>query len=1068
MTQYLELHAHSNFSLLDGASTVEQLVEAAHNAGMGGLALTDHNGLYAAPQFFRVAKEAGIKPIIGAELTLESSFHVTLLVENSAGYTNLSRLITKAHLAGSKGDPRLTFADLAERSEGLICLSGCSKGEIPSLMLKGKKDEALQAAQKYRALFGPDHFSIELQHHLHPEDSKLCKQLVELAKKLGFYTVATNNVHYSVREDHRLQDILVCIKNRVILDNSAGFRKPNSEYHLKGYEEIRALPHIPEAAISRTLAIAEQCAFDLNFSSYRFPDFPVPSGETAEGYLRKLCIEGVRKRYGELNETITERLNYEFELIRGKGLFGYFLIVWDIMEFARKNGILAQGRGSAASSLVAYVLGITPVDPIRHKLFVGRFLNEFGVPDIDIDISTNRREEVIQYVYEKYGREHAAMVCTYVTFRARNAVREVGKVLGLPSHLLDRMAKSLSSYSAAHAIDDLKEIAEFRGYLGSDAWEHFVRMCKKIADFPRHLSIHVGGMIISSKPVSEIVPLEWARAEGRVVCQWDKDGVDDAGLIKVDLLGLRMLSLISDATEFIEEQQGVPFDLGCLPMDDPAVYELITKADTIGVFQVESRAQMQSLPRVKPRTLEDLGVEVAIIRPGPLQGNMVHPYMRRRQGVEPVQYLHPLLEPVLEESLGVILFQEQILEVAIIIAGFTAGEANKLRKAMGRKNAFAELQKWRGRFAAGARVKGIDETTANKIFDLIGGFAEFGFCKSHAMSFALLCYRSAFLKKYYPVAFYCALLNNQPMGFYQPEVIINDAKRHGVKILPVEINKSLWQCGIEMSDADLHSSGDRGGSEEPHPQAGTQAYGGVRRGERRSTPASGYPEGIHMKANWHSIRLGFRYVKEMGEDRAGKIVAARVRGAFASVKEFCFRTKLDRESIQNLIAVGAFDGIDRSRRHLLWELGSLEMTGHDGMDLPATEKVSLDEMTAREELVVDYSIQGFSARRHLIDEYRERLAGLGAVRSSVIAVCPSGTDVSIGGLTVCLQMPPTAKGFAFLTLEDEEGLVNVVLRPDVYKTYRQIVRLEPLILIEGTIQKEDGVTNVIAKRVASL
>jgi error-prone DNA polymerase len=1013
---YVELHAHSNFSLLDGASTVEQLVEAAHAAGMSALALTDHNGLYAAPQFFRAAKEAGIKPVIGAELTLEGSFHITLLVKERTGYTNLSRLITKAQLAGSKGDPKLTFTDLAERSEGLVCLSGCSKGEIASLMLNRKKDEAFQAAQKYCALFGPDHFYIELQHHLHPEDSKLCRQLVELAKGLGVRTVASNNVHYAVREDHRLQDILACIRNRVTLDNSAGFRKPNSEYYLKDAHGMLTLSHLPEEAISQTLAIAEQCAFDLDFSSYRFPDFPVPSGETAKRYLRKLCIEGAYKRYGESNDTIIERLKYEFELIEGKGLFGYFLIVWDIMKFARENGILAQGRGSAASSLVAYVLGITPVDPIRHNLFVGRFLNEFGIPDIDIDIATHRREEVIQYVYEKYGREYAAMVCTYVTFRARNAVREVGKVLGLPSHILDRMAKSLSSYSAAHAIDDLNEIAEFRGYLGSDAWEHFVSMCKKMADFPRHLSIHVGGMIISSKPVSEIVPLEWARAEGRVVCQWDKDGVDDAGLIKVDLLGLRMLSLISDTREFIEDQRDTPLDLDALPMDDPAVYDLITRADTIGVFQVESRAQMQSLPRVKPKTLEDLGVEVAIIRPGPLQGNMVHPYMRRRQGLEPVHYLHPLLEPVLNETLGVILFQEQILQVAIVIAGFTAGEANKLRKAMGRKNAFAELQKWRGRFVAGAGTKGIDEATANKIFDLIGGFAEFGFCKSHAMSFALLCYRSAWLKLYYPQAFYCALLNNQPMGFYLPEVIINDAKRHGVAILPVEINKSLWQCSIENT----------------------------------------------------GIRLGFRYVKEMGADRAGKIIVARVRGVFTSLKEFCFRTRLDKESIQNLIAVGAFDGIDRSRRHLLWELGSLEMTGYDGMDLPTSEKVALDEMSCREEIVADYSIQGFSARRHLLEEYRERLNHMGAVGSSQIGRSVSGRDVRIGGLTVCLQMPPTAKGFAFLTLEDEEGLTNVVLRPDVFKTYRQIVRLEPLIMVEGTIQKEDGVVNLIAKKVISL
>ena len=1013
---YIELHCHSHFSLLDGASTVEQLVEAAHNAGMGGLALTDHNGLYAAPQFFRTAKEAGLKPIVGAELTLEGSFHVTLLVTNSTGYTNLSRLITRAQLAGSKGDPKLTFSDLAERNEGLICLSGCSKGETPSLMLQGRKDEALKAAQKYRSVFGSDRFYIELQHHLHPEDSRLCRQLAEMARTLGVRTVATNNVHYVAREDHRLQDILVCIRNRVTLDNSAGFRKPNSEYYLKSADAMHALAHLPQDAISRTLAIAEQCDYDLDFSSYRFPDFPLPEGATAEEYLRRLCLEKARQRFGELNNTLMERLDYEFDLIRGKGLFGYFLIVWDIMEFARKNGILAQGRGSAASSLVAYVLGITPVDPIRHKLFVGRFLNEFGVPDIDIDISTNRREEVIQYVYEKYGREHAAMVCTYVTFRARNAVREVGKVLGLPPPVLDRMAKSLSSYSAAHAIDDLKEIAEFRGYLGSDAWGHFVGMCRKIADFPRHLSIHVGGMIIASRPVSEIVPLEWARAEGRVVCQWDKDGVDDAGLIKVDLLGLRMLSLISDAAEFIEEQQDTPLDLETLPMDDPAVYEMVAKADTIGVFQVESRAQMQSLPRVKPRTLEDLGVEVAIIRPGPLQGNMVHPYMKRRQGIEPVQYLHPLLEPVLEESLGVILFQEQILQVAILIAGFTAGEANKLRKAMGRKNGFVELQKWRGRFTAGAQVKGIGETTANKIFDLIGGFAEFGFCKSHAMSFALLCYRSAFLKHYYPEAFYCALLNNQPMGFYQPEVIINDAKRHNVTILPVDINKSLWQCGVE---------------------------------DKR-------------------IRLGFRYVKEMGEDRAGKIIAARLRGAFASLREFCIRTRLDKESIQNLVAVGAFDGIDRSRRHLLWELGALQIAGVHGIDLCVSEKVALDDMTVKEETMVDYSIQGFSARRHLIDEYRERLRSMGAVGSSQIERSVSGKSVRIGGLTVCLQMPPTAKGFAFLTLEDEEGLTNVVLRSDVYSEYRQIVRLEPLIVVDGTVQKEDGVTNLIAKRIASL
>ena len=1015
--QYVELHAHSNFSLLDGACFPGELVEAARIRGMTALALTDHNGLYGVPQFCRSAKEAGITPIVGAELTLENACHITLLVKNTRGYGNLSRLVTRAQLSGSKGSPRLAFAHIAELSGGLICLSGCKKGEIASLLLQGKGEDAQKAAWRYMSVFPPGSLYLEMQHHLDPEDRSLCRKLMDLAKKSGIPPVAANNVHYGEQSDHKLHDILVCMRHRVGLDDSAPFRRPNAEYYLKDHKEMLLLPGLPPEAIGRTLAIAEACAFELDFSSYCFPDFDLPPGEKPCAYLRRLCDEKACGRYGGISDEVKGRLEQELALIERKGLCGYFLIVWDIMEFARRNGILAQGRGSSASSLVAYLLGITPVDPIRHGLFVGRFLNESSaVPDIDIDIDTRRREEVIRYVYEKYGEEHAAMVCTYVTFRARNAIREVGKVFGFPPHVLDRMARSVSAYSPASAIEDLKDVPEFRQYLDSAAWAHFCTLSRQIADFPRHLSIHVGGMIISSRPISEMVPLERARAKGRVVCQWDKDGVNDAGLIKVDLLGLRMLSLIDEATLLVKKTRGIALDLDRLPEDDPSVYDLIGRADTVGVFQVESRAQMQSLPRVKPRSLEDLGIEVAIIRPGPLQGDMVHPYMRRRNREERVIHLHPLLEPILRETLGVILFQEQVLQVAMAVAGFTAGVADRLRKAMDRKKGRAEMERWRDTFLEGAAGIGVDKARAMKIFDLICGFAEFGFCKSHAMSFALLCYRSAFLKRYYPLEFYCALLNNQPMGFYIPEVIIGDARRHGVECFPVDVNESLWVCSPEE----------------------------------------------------HGIRLGFRYVKSLGEEGADAIVAERKKGSFRSFKEFCFRVRLDKDALRSLIIIGAFDRLERSRRRLLWGLRSVDAAGLREIDLDTAGDAPLDEMTGREELRAAYSIQGFSASSHLVELYRDMLSRQGAVKSSQLSRLASGDAVKIGGYNICLQVPPTARGFAFITLEDEEGLVNVVLKPNVYRMYRQLVRLKPLLIVDGVVERKDGVINVMAERVSGM
>jgi error-prone DNA polymerase len=1015
---YIELHCHSNFSLLDGASHPEELVARAKELGMPALALTDHDGLYGVVTFHKAARQAGIKPIIGAELTIDQKYHLTLLARNDRGYSNLCRLITRAQLDHSKGKPSIDSAFLASHCDGIICLSGCRKGEIPSLLLAGKERQAQSVAGRYHEIFG-DNFFIELQNNLCPGDEHLCRQLIGLADRLRIRYVATNNVHYATKDKHRLQDVLVCIKNRTTVDKSGHLRRPNAELYLKSAAEMSELFGKYPEAIENSLYIADQCTVDLDFSSYRFPEFPLPEGETADGYLSRLCWQKARERYGELSEEVKGRISYELNLISKLGLSGYFLIVWDIMDYARRNGIPAQGRGSAANSIVAYILGITRVDPIRHNLFVGRFINEemSSIPDIDIDVSTNHREQLIQYVYQKYGEEHTAMVCTYVTFQARNAIREVGKALGMPTGILDRMAKTVGSYGARDIDEDLGGLEQFRSYVTSAPWQHFISLCREIADFPRHLSIHVGGMLISSCPLTDIVPLERATMPGRIVCQWDKDGVEDAGLVKVDILGLRMLSLIDEAVELVRESRGVNIDLEKIPLDDERVYDMVCRADTMGVFQVESRAQMQTLPRTRPRSIEDLTMEVAIIRPGPLQGNMVHPYIRRRQGKEKVTYLHKKLKPILEETLGVILFQEQVLRAAIAIAGFTPGEADSLRRAMSRKRSRQAMEELRQRFLQGARANGIGDTVARRIFDTLKGFAEYGFCKSHAAGFALLAYQSAWLKSYHPAEFYTALLNNQPMGFYTPEVIIGDAKRHGVAVLPVDINHSHARCTVEED----------------------------------------------------KIRLGFRYVKEMGEAAIGNVEEARAKATFGSLRDFYRRTSLSREATENLILAGAMDCFGKQKRQLLWELGILERTGRDHMMLEyPNHQVPLPGMTELEELSAEYKVQGLSARLHPMEVIRKNISRDGVMKSSEILSLFSGTRVRTAGYVVCRQAPMTAKGHVFLTLEDEGGLLNIVLKPGVYQKYRYLVRTEPLLVIEGVLQKREGIANIVADHLASL
>ena len=1017
MTNYVELHCHSNFSFLDGASHPEDLAYRATELGMPALALTDHNGLYAAIPFYRACSEAGIKPIIGTEVTLDNGHHLTLLAKNKPGYANLCRLLTKSHMDHEKGNPSISIENLSLYAEGLFCLSGCRNGEIASLILKGKRGQAIEAAQRYANIFGRNNFKIELQHNYYPEDNKLVRSLAEMADHLDIQYTATNNVHYARKEGYRLHDVLTAIRHRSKLDECRQLRL-NSEFYLKSADQMAKLFRDYPQALSNTLRVAEACDIELDFSAYRFPDFPIPPGETTHSKLAQICRERLRGRYNVITHEVEAQLNYELDLIHKLDLSGYFLIVWDIMEYAQQNNIPAQGRGSAANSIVAYILGITRVDPISSKLFVGRFINEemSSLPDIDIDISTSHREQIIQYVYRKYGAEHTAMVCTYVTFQARNAIREVGKVLGMPAHILDRMARSVSHYRAGEVRQDLQRIEEFHPYFDSVPWEAFTSICRQIADFPRHPSIHVGGMLISSCPLNEIVPLENATMPGRVVCQWDKDSVADAGLIKVDLLGLRMLSLVQEVCEPAAESEGEKIELSKIPHDDPAVYDMICSGDTVGVFQIESRVQMQTLPQTRPRSIEDLTVEVAIIRPGPLQGNMVNPYIRRRQGKEKVAYPHPLLEGILKETLGVILFQEQVIQVATTIAGFTAGEADSLRRAMSRKRSHEAMERLRQRFVAGAQKNGVADKKANEIFEILKGFAAYGFCKSHAAGFALLAYESAWLKLYHPARFYAALLNNQPMGFYTPEVILSDAKRHGIGILPVDINRSSNRCIVE--------------------------------------------EG--------KVRLGFRYVKSIGSRAIEQILSERNGRPFSSLDDFCYRTAVDADGLQNLIMSGAFDFCGLSRRQALWQAGMLEKTGPDQMPIGLGNPVELPPLTEMEEMKLDYEIQGLSPKYHPIRALGERIRENGFLKSTDLDHIAEGTVVKCAGYVVTRQRPATAKGFSFLTLEDEEGMINVILKPKTYEKYRQVFRLELLVEVEGRLQRKDGIINIITSHLAPL
>lgn len=1135
MVGFVHLHAHSAYSFLDGASTPEALVEAAARHGMDALALTDTNGLYGAVRFRNAALERGLRPIFGVELDLPGLGPLVLLAKDRQGWTGLCRIVSAAQLAGEKTRPRPELALVERDAAGLFALVA-TEDPVALAQLAG--------------VFG-DSLYVELVDRWGPDDEARCDRLALAAAERGLGTVVTNDVRYAAPEGRRLHDVMRCIAAGVTLDGAGELLSRNGERWLKPECLLRArLGRFPEA-FANARRIAEACDVDLDFGHQRLPGYRAPEGHTAFSFLYALCQDGARAKYGRITPAVSKQLAHELDVIHRCGLAEFFLINWDIVRFCRERRIPAQGRGSAADSIVAYVLDITKVDPIAHDLLFERFLTEDShtLPDIDLDIASNDREEVIQYVYRTYGERHAAMVCNVVTYRARSASREIAKALGFRPETIDRLARGIDHVdvdlrggggagqdagggrSGANVVTDREigsrggrgpvgrairagEAGEGVETLGTSSRDEarpngrtppsphgprdelsalderererlplYLELTAAIADLPRHLSIHNGGMLITALPLVDTVPIERATMPGRNVVQLDKRDIEDLGLVKMDLLGLRTLSLIKDAVAMIEAEHGERLDLGTLPLDDPAVYDLICEVDTIGVFQIESRAQAQALPRVLPRCFADIVIEVAIIRPGPLQGNMVNPYIRRRQGREPVTYLHPSLEPILKETLGVILFQEQILKVAMAVAGFSPAAADKLRRAMSRARSAEDMERLRAPFVEGAQRSGVGPQVAHEIFRQIAAFAEFGFCKSHAAAFALTAYHTCHLKLYYPAEFFVALLNDQPMGFYSPAVIAGDAKRHGIRVLPVDVNVSAAKAGVEghVSGSDAGVSASLG---RPASAVATSApYGPTLRSA--DTPASGHHAASddavdlsktiarHRACRDHHVRLGLGSVKGLGEAEALAIVSERERdGAYRSFDDLARRVAITEEALRNLALVGAFDALGEPRRSLLWRARDAHRTSpayaRPALAFPSADPPPLAALSEQERTALDYRITGIPTGPQAIRYLRDELARRGAVTAHALATLGHGGRVTVAGVVVVKQHPGTAKGHVFLSLEDETGLANIVIRPATYRAYKRILDDHAAVVVHGTLQHVDGVVSVLAARLEPL
>lgn len=1021
---FVHLHVHGPFSFLDGGSSIEELLARAAYFDMPALALTDHDYLSGAVRFHKAARAAGIKAIQGVEITLENGAHLTLLARSPRGYAALCRLLTRAHLNHPQGQPGVDFAGLAQLEE-VIVLSGCRRGELAALILQGRYREALKVASRYQALWGDD-FYIELQDNLLPGNRFLNQHLLELAQTLGIRPAATNNVHYASRQDFVLHDILTCIRTLSKVQDIHPARPLNGENYLKSPREMEQLfGFCPEAA-ENTLLIAELCQEAFPMRQIHFPCFPLKPGQDAARLLRRVTFAGAEKRYGQVGRAVRQRLETELDIIEKLGFPEYFLVVWDLVRFARRQGIRYAGRGSAADSLVAYCLFITEVDSLQRGLLFERFmsLERQGLPDIDIDFESRCRDQVIDYVYQRYGEDRVARVATYSTFQARSALREVGKALGFAEEELGLMARKLPHTHADNIRKMMALLPELKNSpLHEERCRFLLDVCEKIAGFPRFLGMHLGGVVISDVPLLELTPLQKS-ASGPVMSHFDKDDVEELGLVKLDLLSLRTLSVVHDTLDSLA-QEGRGIDYDAIPMDDADSYAMIRQADTIGVFQLESPAQRALQARLEAGKIEDIVASMGLIRPGPIKGNMVEPYIERRQGRAVVEYLHPLLQPILENTYGVVLFQEQVIEIAIAIAGFTAGEADQLRRVMTHARSRKAMEEIGAMFVSRAVSRGIETELAQKIFSCIAGYASYGFCEAHAAAFATTSFKTAYLIQHYPAQYFTALLNNQPLGFYPPAILCSEARRRGLKILPPDVN---------CSSADFQVEG---------------------------------PE---------QIRTGLKQAKGISRAGIAAIVEARGQGPFRDLPDFLSRTRIDRDIAENLIKCGALDGLHRNRRQMLLELpgwmewcrnrkqGSRELFASpagEGEDFSLLEKAAWERM-----------ILGIDVEHHVMAVFRPELQRRGICSSRQARGLAHGSRVTAAGLLLRPHRPPTRSGkiTVFLSLEDEFGLLDVTVFEKVYFQYGSFIFGEqkgPL-LVRGILQRRGNGVNLVAHRLSFL
>lgn len=1046
ISEYAELHCHSAFSFLDGASHPEELVVCAKELGLKALALTDHDDLGGIVRFSYAAKEISLDAIVGAELSMEDGSHLIVLAKDLTGYKNLCYLITQSRSDCTRGSPRVLYDNLFERASGLVALSGCPCGRIPTELARGDTDAALMYARNMLDGFGED-FYLEIWNHNIAQELVIGRRMLEIAKTLSIPYVATNNVHYATAEKRIVHDVLTCLRHEVTLAAAGRKLRPNGSWFLKSPQEMSQMFSQYPEAIKNTLVVAEKCQFRLGLLKPPLPTFELPpehelSSLPNNELLSKLVWDGAAKRYPDLTEQHVKQINHELDLIFRLQLAPYFLIMWDIVRFALSRGIAVQGRGSAANSAVCYCLLITAVDPIGMDLLFERFLSEGRnePPDIDLDIAHQERETVLQYVYERYGRKHAAMVCEVITYRGRSAVRDAARVLGFSQDQADRLSAEAARWEAADAARSLLEGGAQRA--GLDLKDKRVQLLIRVVfglhQLPRHRSIHVGGFVLCGELLGESVPVEPAAMEGRTVIQWDKDDIDLAGMIKIDLLGLGMLQMIQEALKLVKQYRGVQLDIGRLDMFDKNIYEMLQRADTVGVFQVESRAQMNILPKLKPTCFYDIIVSIAIVRPGPIQGNIIHPYLRRRRGDEPVIYLHPSLEPILKRTLGVPLFQEQGMKLAVVAAGFSPSQADQLRRVMSHKRSLERMAKLCDELAVGMRANNFAEEAIATITHQLRAFANYGFPESHAASFSLLVYASAYLKRYYAPEFYCAMLNAQPMGFYSPATLVNDAVRHGVVVRPVDLAHSSWHCTLEDdTTSEVSSVG----------------------------PA---------------LRIGLRYVRGFGpKSRKNLEKAWELGGTFKSLDDVLQRSGLDASELKVLARAGAFETLFPGRREALWKIldelrpkiptplldALLLNAGPAQMEKARPE---MREMSPMETVISDYKLLGLTVNDHPMVFYRKWAQERNVFACDDLKLGEHGTIVKVAGGAICRQRPETAKGFVFMTLEDETGMANVIIKPQVFESYHKVIMKSSFLCVKGKLQLEEGVSNLIAEHFEAL